>query len=176
MLELDMQVSDIKMTNRTQFALFCCLLICLTLTPRDAVAEGKEQRIAKGPIVIDVLAGLEWMRCSIGQVWSDGACVGEPLRGPYRMAQATLERAEASSGPGWRLPTRAELRELIEMNAKPPMIDETDFPETYAGSYWTGDNNRLLRGNHWVVNFYTGQSYGRALREQVFAVRLVRDR
>lgn len=171
-----MQVSDTKITNRTQFVLSCCLLICLALSARSAAAQSAGGRIAKGPVVIDVMAGLEWMRCSIGQVWSDGTCVGAPLRGPYSMAQATLERAEASSGPGWRLPTRNELRELVQMNAAPPMIEGGDFPETHAGGYWTSDKNRFLRGSQWVVNFYTGQSYGRALREQVFAVRLVRER
>jgi len=89
---------------------------------------------------------------------------------------AVLERTLASSGEGWRLPTRKELRELIEVQSEPPMINPKHFPATHAGSYWTADNNQLLANGHWVVNFYTGHSYGRAPKTQSFAIRLVKDR
>lgn len=153
-----------------------CAFACLTLSTHAVSANSSKTYFSKGPVAVDVMGNLEWMRCSIGQVWSDETCVGEPMQLPYAAASAVLERTLASSGEGWRLPTRKELRALIEINDEPPMINAKYFPATHAGSYWTADNNRLLANGHWVVNFYTGHSYGRAAKTQSFAMRLVKDR
>ena len=139
-------------------------------------AQGSSGRMVKGPVVIDLLEGLEWMRCSVGQVWSSGTCRGTVLKAPLAAADDVILRASRSSGEGWRLPTRKELTRLAEMNDTPPMINTTQFPGTYRGSYWTSDRNRLLRRNHWVVNFNTGHAYARALPRQMLVFRLVRDR
>ena len=152
------------------------LLACLACIPAGAYSNESKTYFSKGPITINVLGGLEWMRCSIGQVWSEETCVGEPLKVPFAAATAVLERTLASSGEGWRLPTRNELRVLVQMNEEPPMINADHFPATHPGSYWTSDKNRMLANGHWVVNFYTGNNYGRAARSQSFAIRLVRDR
>ena len=153
-----------------------CLALGVMVHAQGAVGQENSGRMAKGPIVIDLLEGLEWMRCSVGQVWSGGGCRGTVLKAPLEAADDVLLRASRSSGDGWRLPTRKELTRLAEMNDTPPMINETHFPGTYRGSYWTSNRNRLLWGNHWVVNFNTGHAYARALPRQPLAFRLVRDR
>jgi hypothetical protein len=153
-----------------------CAFACLAFSSHAVSANSSKTYLTKGPIAVDVMEGLEWMRCSIGQVWSNETCVGEPMRLPYAATSAVLERTLASSGEGWRLPTRKELRALIEINDEPPMINAKYFPATHAGIYWTADNNQFLMNGHWVVNFYTGHSYGRAAKTQYFAIRLVKDR
>jgi hypothetical protein len=152
------------------------VFICLAVSSHTANAKEPRTYLVKGPVAIDVMGSLEWMRCSIGQVWHEGTCVGEPIKVPYAATAAVLERTLASSGEGWCLPTRKELRGLILMNEIPPMISTRHFPMTLAGSYWTSDKNRALANGHWVVNFYTGHNYGRAARTQPFAIRLVKDR
>ena len=153
-----------------------CAFAFLAPSTHAVSANSSKTYFSKGPVAVDVMEGLEWMRCSIGQVWSDETCVGEPMQLHYAAISVVLERTLASSGEGWRLPTRKELIALIETNDEPPMINAKYFPATYAGSYWTADKNRFLANGHWVVNFYTGHSYGRAAKTQYFAIRLVKDR
>ncbi|MBO6898107.1 MAG: DUF1566 domain-containing protein [Shimia sp.] len=153
-------------------------LIALVLA---AVAPGVRAQdgitlVERGPVVLDVMGKLEWMRCSIGQVWVDGRCDGVPLLAPFAAGEAIIARAAASSGEGWRIPTRAEMERLVVFREAPPLIDSRMFPQTHQGGYWTADANWLLAGGHWIVNFNSGFSYGRALPRQSFAFRLVRDR
>ena len=154
--------------------LFCAAL--LTVIAAGAVQAQDIRFLKRGPVAVDLLGGLEWMRCSMGQVWVEERCEGEALLAPYASAAAVIERAAASSGEGWRMPTVEELLRLIVMQDTPPMIDADVFPDTHLGSYWTSSANRMLSGNQWAVNFYTGYRYGRALHRQSFAFRLVRDR
>lgn len=132
--------------------------------------------VAKGPIVIDVLGGLDWMRCSIGQVWDNGICAGSVLLIPFVSVEPVIAQVQQNIGPEWRLPSREELERLIALNPEPPMINRAAFPETYPGLYWTRDTNWLMSHAHWGVNFFTGHSYGRADGNQEFALRLVRPR
>ena len=171
-----MQSAKTTLRNIGKLKIKHVIFACLITIPTGAYANESTAYFSKGPITINVLGGLEWMRCSIGQVWSDETCVGEPLKVPFAATTAVLERTLVSSGEGWRLPTRNELRVLIQKNDEPPMINAKHFPATHPGSYWTSDKNRMLANGHWVVNFYTGNNYGRAARSQPFAIRLVRDR
>ncbi|AGI68532.1 putative DUF1566 family protein [Octadecabacter antarcticus 307] len=132
--------------------------------------------IAKGPIVIDVIGDLDWMRCSIGQVWDENQCSGTPLLMPFTAVDEIISRIQSNTGGGWRLPTLDELERLVVDQASPPMIDTEVFPDTYRGLYWTNDVNWIIRDRWWGVNFYTGHRYGRATGNQTFAVRLVLDR
>lgn len=147
----------------------------LTVDPRPAHAQ-ETTFVAKGPIAIDVLGSLDWMRCSIGQVWENDTCVGSALLVGFGSVDTLIARAERNIGPGWRLPSREELERLIAVNLEPPMIDQNVFPNTYPGLYWTGDTNWLMSHAPWSVNFFTGYAYGRAHENRTFAVRLVRPR
>ena len=155
------------------------LILCLTITGHSvqpANAQDITVFVPKGPIVIDVMAGLSWMRCSIGQVWENGKCDGTPILAPLAVTKTIIARTTSSMGAGWRLPTRDELQRLVVDQAHPPMINQYIFSETHPGIYWSSDQNRLLPNNFWVVNFFTGHNYGRARRNQNFAIRLVQER
>jgi hypothetical protein len=151
-------------------------LIATGYAARPAKAQDIAIFVPKGPIVIDIMAGLDWMRCSVGQVWENERCDGTPILVPLAVTEIIVVRTTSSMGDGWRLPTRDELQRLVVNQANPPMINQDIFSDTYPGIYWSTDQNWLMPNNFWVVNFFTGHSYGRALRDQTFAVRLVRDR
>jgi hypothetical protein len=139
-----------------------------------AIADGP-RLMHKGPIAIDLLGKLEWMRCSIGQFWVEETCKGEPMKLTLSQVPEVAARFEGLDRGGWRLPTRAELKSLVSENDSPPMIKVETFPMTPPDKYWTSEPNFFNARNHWVVNFYTGFSYGRVFPNQPQYVRLVRN-
>ena len=166
-----------KFTNLSgRFCRYGLIAFVLAAIAPSVRAQDGITFVERGPVVLDVMGKLEWMRCSIGQVWTDGRCDGVPLLAPFAAGEAIIARATASSGEGWRIPTRVEMERLVLSKETPPLIDSRMFPGTHRGGYWTADANWLLAGGHWIVNFNSGFSYGRALPRQSFAFRLVRDR
>ena len=73
-----------------------CLALGVMVHAQGAVGQENSGRMAKGPIVIDLLEGLEWMRCSVGQVWSGGGCRGTVLKAPLEAADDVILRASRS--------------------------------------------------------------------------------
>ena len=128
-----------------------------------------------GPIARDYMNKLEWMRCSIGQVWEGETCVGEIKMLSVAEAEEIISRIEGQMGGGWRLPSTKELLSLISETENPPKIDKESFPLTYPGSYWSSDQSFYAKHYQWTVNFYTGYMYNRFFRYQKNAVRLVRN-
>ena len=142
----------------------------------QSVSAGTPRLMHKGPVAIDLLAKLEWMRCSVGQFWQDEICEGEALKLVLAHVPEVIARFETLDEGGWRLPTRDELESLVYENDLPPMIRTETFPGTVSEAYWTSEPNFFNAKNHWVVNFYTGYSYGRVFPNQPQHVRLVRNR
>ena len=151
--------------------------VIITIGPHKLTAQGHETTlVAQGPIVMDVMGGLDWMRCSIGQVWNGDSCSGKPLLILSSTVDEVISRIQSNTGNGWRLPTLNELERLLVEQDSPPMIATEIFPDTYQGLYWTSDINWIVRKRWWGVNFYTGHRYGRVAGHQTLAVRLVVDR
>ena len=142
----------------------------------QSASAGPPRLMHKGPVAIDLLAKLEWMRCSVGQFWQDETCKGEALKLVLAQVPEIIARFEGLDEGGWRLPTRDELESLVFENDMPPMIKAETFPGTVSEAYWTSEPNFFNAKNHWVVNFYTGYSYGRAFPNQPQYLRLVRKR
>ena len=127
-------------------------------------------------IVLDLRSGLEWLRCSVGQIYNQGMCEGKILQFTYTEIPEVIKQANKELGGHWRLPNKDELALLICADCPPPRIEKTIFPQTGAEPYWTGQRNWLVANNYWSVNFMTGHSYARSFPEKPLAVRLVRDR
>jgi len=140
------------------------------LTTSDGTYVIKDDR------VIDLRSGVEWLRCSVGQRFSDGTCTGEVLRLSQDEAAEAVRIANQELGGLWRLPTREELEYLVCPACEPPKINQSVFPGTVTEPYWTGQKNWISPKNIWSINFMTGHSYGRFFPYQRLAVRLVRDR
>ncbi|AMD00045.1 DUF1566 domain-containing protein [Halomonas chromatireducens] len=99
-------------------------------------------------VVIDKRQQLAWMRCSLGQQYQDGRCLGEAERFSWSEAQSRIQ-ALASPNCPWRLPRFHELRGLMqppeERQGQAPMaIDLDAFPDTPAGWFW----NQASAGGH----------------------------
>ncbi|PIE41492.1 MAG: hypothetical protein CSA49_03035 [Gammaproteobacteria bacterium] len=82
---------------------------------------------------------------------------------------------------GWRLPTVAELRSLIETDVRPdaPMIASAFFPQTRRGDYWTNQHGkplgatfRYLKEGAVAVSFLDGKTHTLPYRNAAF-LRLV---
>jgi hypothetical protein len=132
--------------------------------------------MARDHLVIDLQNNVEWMRCSVGQVWEGGDCKGKALKLSQDDAARAISIANEQLGPGWRLPTRTELEGLVCDDCSPVKIESDTFPNTYGEPYWTGEVNSFASRHIWSVNFMTGFTYGRFFPYQEILVRLVRDR
>jgi len=157
--------------KRTIFLLFCFLNIVTFPLLAD-----KSSYLVRDHLVVDLRNGLEWMRCSVGQIYEEGICTGEAVKLSHAEIAQAIKIANTELGGFWRLPSKAELKLLVCESCSPPKIEKTIFPQTMSEPYWTGDQNWISPKNYWSVNFMTGHSYARFFPEQQLAVRLVRER
>jgi hypothetical protein len=127
-------------------------------------------------LVIDLQNSVEWMRCSVGQIWNGTDCEGMAVKLTQEDVTRAIVIANAQLGPGWRLPSRAELEGLVCKACAPVKIELDSFPNTLGEPYWTGEVNGFAPRHIWTVNFMTGHTYGRFFPTQEVLVRLVRDR
>jgi hypothetical protein len=97
-----------------------------------AHAQGRFSFSADGAEVTDSQTGLVWRRCSEGQTWNNGACVGDANT-------LTLQEsyALAKTQSGWRVPNAKELSSLVDRSRFNPAIDPIAFPQTQSAFYWT---------------------------------------
>jgi len=144
--------------------------------------------------VTDVKTGLQWMRCSLGQTWQGGTCVGEAKAYSW---QAALDAANTLNRQGgyagyrdWRVPTREELLTLVycssgqpktwndtgkscEGDYKRPALYQPTFPNTPVFWFWSSSPYAYSPDGAWYVGFYNGQDFA-DFQGNHFAVRLVR--
>jgi hypothetical protein len=139
----------------------------------SAQAQGRFAVSADGQQVTDSSSGLVWRRCAEGMAWNGKACAGKPLRVKLAGAKAAA-RTAAGDGKAWRLPTRDELRALVDVESKKkPRIDATAFPNTPSLSFWATRDGTDDNLNAWLINFSNGRTYAN-LGQAKFPIRLVR--
>ncbi|MBX3182987.1 MAG: DUF1566 domain-containing protein [Polyangiaceae bacterium] len=95
--------------------------------------------------VLDNVTGLLWQRepAPSGLTWAQAASYCDDL--------------EWGGRSDWRLPTRMELRSLVDYGRNTPAIDSVAFPSTPSVEFWsaTGRTN----GNKWCLEFVSGSAY-----------------
>jgi hypothetical protein len=90
--------------------------------------------------VTDRQSMLMWLRCSVGQHWSAGSCVGEA--GSLQWVEAQASATEVNRGGtfffnDWRVPLLRELATITERACANPRINLSVFPGTPAQTYWS---------------------------------------
>ena len=163
------------------FTTFLCLMVVFSQMARSELPAEKiiiksGKFMARELFGIDLQNGVEWMRCSAGQVWNGSGCEGKALKLSQEDVSKAIVIANDQMGPGWRLPTRVELEGLVCKKCAPVNIELDSFPDTLAEPYWTGEVNGFAPRHIWTVNFMTGHTYGRFFPTQEVLSRLVRDR
>jgi hypothetical protein len=147
-----------------------------TPNPANEVIVKSGHFMVRDHLVIDLKHGVEWMRCSVGQIWNGTDCEGVAVKLTQEDVARAILIANAQLGLGWRLPSRAELEGLVCKACAPVKIELDSFPNTLGEPYWTGEVNGFAPRHIWTVNFMTGHTYGRFFPTQQVLVRLVRDR
>ena len=124
--------------------------------------------ITSGSEVRDVVTNLTWKRCPEGKVWNttSSSCTGVALSLSWNLA--------LSEPTGdWRLPNIKELLSIVEVSCGSPAINETVFPDTPSGFFWTA-SPYINNSQAWLVLFEDGNDEG-GNKSEGGAVRLVKD-
>jgi hypothetical protein len=121
----------------------------------------------------DSRTGLMWKKCLEGQ--EGRSCGGSGSRMSWEDAANTaqLSGSDRFAGQaGWRLPTLAELRSLVEQGCTAPAANLEVFPHMLAVGLWSSDQEDPRA---WSLDFAKGKSY-KNFKGAGMYVRLVRNR
>ena len=134
--------------------------------------------------ISDHQTGLMWMQCSYGQTYDgnndDGnqvICEGSPAFGNWQQAFAWAADSNANSTYGyndWRLPNIKELGSIVDFGSAKPAINQSIFPNTISGPYWTSTPSRANVLQTIFIGFQAGD-YGPSDRISNLYIRLVRN-
>lgn len=103
-----------------------------------------------------------------------GSCGGGAACDTQGYVEAVNGRGLCGHGD-WRMPTRAELRTIVDYEASFPAIDTAIFPNTVATSFWTAEANETYPGFAWHTDFKFGLASYYFSKSGPKAVRLVRS-
>jgi Protein of unknown function (DUF1566) len=204
------------MKKRYLQTLIACAWLCVagltmaqTSVLRDAAARERQQKdnakqsamqveaasyvVMASGIVRDKTMSLEWMRCSIGQDWSEKkkTCEGSADKFSFEGAQDIARQLNNAGGYNgkrdWRVPTKDELASLVVCTngrssgrcadgSARPSIAQTIFPRTPddGDRFWSSSPDVDYSNYAWTVNFSSGSVYNDGSRNNNYYVRLVR--
>jgi hypothetical protein len=161
------------------------LSIAQTCFPSNIAATAPDSRYALNAngTVVDKKTGLMWMRCPLGETWSNGICTGSIQHYKWQSALQIAESTVFAGLSDWRLPNKKELHSIVERRCYNPAINLTAFPivqfmkDDYDLYTWTSspvfspiaDDNGYVR----VVKLYDGADRD-SYRDTTNAVWLVR--
>jgi len=128
--------------------------------------------------VTDSASGLMWMRCSVGQDWRGGRCIGTVGSYDWGDAQRQADRVSRDGRAffsDWRVPGLRDLATITDRACDNPRTNLAVFPGTPAAAYWSS----TPRPGEQAADRALALSFGAdgvllARKEQRFHVRLVR--
>ncbi|SEI38655.1 Protein of unknown function [Allopseudospirillum japonicum] len=149
---------------------------------RRLAEHGRRYRDHGDGTVTDTQTGLMWMRCSIDQQWNGTTCTGEASEHSWAGANAFTNQHRFAGRSDWRLPTVDELETLVycssgqrRPSARPngkyvretngecegdyhqPRINQSAFPNTPQGWYWSSSPYADYASTAWYVSFGDGR-------------------
>ncbi len=87
--------------------------------------------------VTDTGTGLQWKRCSEGQIWMGNRCDRNAEKYAWSSALQLALDEDFAGKTDWRLPNIKELASIVEEACRYPAIDEAVFPNTGTIKWWT---------------------------------------
>lgn len=128
--------------------------------------------------VSDRRAAITWMRCSMGQTWTQARCTGTAARMTRIGASIEMEAFNRSGRhfhDDWRVPSLTELAHITAQACEPPRTDTRLFPDTPADYFWTATARRTdgVEHDHYALSFGT-EGLRSSPRDATHHLRLVR--
>lgn len=111
--------------------------------------------------VTDTATGLTWQKATAPGTYT------------WEQALAYCEALTLGGRSDWRLPTRKELRSIVDYSRYNPAINTTYFPDTAASWYWSSTTYAFYTNAAWGVGFDYGYDYHSYKRDSGY-VRAVR--
>ena len=108
-----------------KFKIFCFISIFFIITKVKSA-----DFIDKGYYIIDLVNKVEWLKCTVGQVWDEDKkkCLGSAKKlNMEEIKEANIQINQQLEGE-WRLPKRKELEGLICKDCEGAKIDKRFFP------------------------------------------------
>ena len=102
-----------------------------------------------------------------GLMWQQATDAGTMI---WKSALSYCEGLGLSGYSDWRLPTRKELRSIVDYSRYNPSIDTSYFPNTHSSDYWSSTTHALGTDYAWSMYFdygydnYSLKSYGGYVR------------
>lgn len=131
-----------------------------------------------GSEVTDSATGLTWRRCSEGQTWSAGTCIGTATQYTHENALLRAKSEASASSKAWRVPNVKELTSIAQLGERTyPTIDTVAFPTLTSSAdtqnwYWSSTTDSGDPTKAWLVAFSVG--YVDTRPRWTYRIRLVR--
>lgn len=123
--------------------------------------------------VKDHATGLIWQKCSVGQSLPN--CSGTATTVLWTSSFLQCQNLNISNYAGrndWRLPNAHELLSLLRIQQFPPYLDNSVFPNTPIGSYWTSTTYVENSVSAWSIDFGNG-TIGPVSKSNTYRIRCV---
>ncbi len=117
--------------------------------------------------------GLIWMRCLLGQTWSDTTCNGTAQIYQWWGALQMADSYTFAGYSDWRLPNKNELASIIEEACHDPAINTLAFPVWERSIVWSSSPSAGNSNSAWLAVFDDGRVATNDKKNSYY-VRLVR--
>lgn len=128
--------------------------------------------------VTDSKTGLMWSKCSVGQTYSSGECVGLSQSKGWAESLQYIQSLNGAGGQAgyadWRMPNIDELATIVEYQCFDPAVNLSVFPATPSKTYWSSTPDPQVSGEGRSIYFKYGTDITPEVEKERF-VRLVRD-
>ena len=122
--------------------------------------------------ITDNASGLMWAKETADI--DDDSDLDTDDQATWQAALAYCEGSDLAGHSDWRLPTRKELRSIVDYSTYNPAIDINYFPDTMSSEYWSSTTFYDTKGNAWLVGFSYGYDIPDYAKSFAYYVRAVR--